>query len=277
MWDEIEKDVKRTRTDLSFFYKAVDAEKNTNVERLLRQAECKRAELTSEDKKHFIETHADVLARVLFIYAKLNPGVRYVQGMNEVLAVLYYCFWSFGDDTVINHRKYLESDLFFCFNNLMIEIRDGFLRELDPEHTGISGKVRTFANILKVVDPQVHRNLEEQAVNHQFYSLRWLMLLMCQEFDMSNVIRLWDTLLSDPERFNFLNFVCVAAVETKRKVCLKGDFAECMENLQKSMEGVSDVRVLLGEAKVLCSKYMKLQRKESKWKELYEQITHNIF
>jgi TBC1 domain family member 13 len=24
LWDEIEKDVKRTRTDLSFFYKAVD-------------------------------------------------------------------------------------------------------------------------------------------------------------------------------------------------------------------------------------------------------------
>jgi hypothetical protein len=69
---------------------------------------------------------------VLFIYAKLNPGVRYVQGMNEVLAVIYYCFWSFGDDSIIS-SKYLESDLFFCFNHLMTEIRDGFLRELDGD------------------------------------------------------------------------------------------------------------------------------------------------
>lgn len=53
--------------------------------------------------------------------------------MNEVLAVLYYCFFSFNDDKVINSNDYLESDLFFCFNNLMIEIRDGFLRELDKE------------------------------------------------------------------------------------------------------------------------------------------------
>jgi hypothetical protein len=67
--------------------------------------------------------------------------------MNEVLAVLYYCFWVFGDETVIAN-EYLESDLFFCFNNLMIEIRDGFLRELDKEKSGITGRVETFSKIL---------------------------------------------------------------------------------------------------------------------------------
>ena len=80
--------------------------------------------------------------------------------MNEVLAVLYYCFWVFGDDSIIGN-EYMESDLFFCFNNLMIEIRDGFMRELDKEKSGISGKVATFAKILKVVDPLVYNNLEE--------------------------------------------------------------------------------------------------------------------
>lgn len=43
----------------------------------------------------------------------------------------------------------------------MIEVRDGFLRELDQENSGITGKVRSFANILKVVDEPVYRNLEE--------------------------------------------------------------------------------------------------------------------
>ena len=104
--------------------------------------------------------------------------MKYVQGMNEVLAVLYYCFWSFGDELVISNT-YLESDLFFCFNNLMIEIRDGFLRELDREKSGITGKVKTYSNILKEVDPLVYQNLEDQNVNHQFYALRWHMLLMC--------------------------------------------------------------------------------------------------
>jgi len=127
---------------MSFFYKAVDGEKNWDLERLIRQADQKKAELSLEDRKNYIETHADVLARILFIYAKLNPGVKYVQGMNEILAVLYYCFLSFGDDSIINSVEYLESDLFFCFNNLMIEVRDGFLRELDKEESGITGRVK---------------------------------------------------------------------------------------------------------------------------------------
>ena len=54
---------------------------------------------------------------------------------------------------------------------------------------------------------------------------------MCQEFDMSNVIRLWDTLFSDPNRFEFMNFICVAAVLSKRDIVIDGDFADCMENL----------------------------------------------
>lgn len=27
---------------------------------------------------------------VLIVFAKLNPGIRYVQGMNEILAPLFY-------------------------------------------------------------------------------------------------------------------------------------------------------------------------------------------
>jgi len=79
--------------------------------------------------------------------------------MNEVLAVLYYCFWSFSDFAVIP-RENLECDLFFCFTNLMTEIRDGFIRDLDKEESGITGKVAIFSEILRIVDPEVHNNLE---------------------------------------------------------------------------------------------------------------------
>ena len=70
--------MKRTRTDLSFFYKAVDDSKNHQIDRLMKQAEFKKAELSAADREQYIDTHSDVLAQVLFIYAKLNPGVKYV-------------------------------------------------------------------------------------------------------------------------------------------------------------------------------------------------------
>lgn len=36
----------------------------------------------------------EALKNILILFAKLNPGIRYVQGMNELLAPLYYMFKS---------------------------------------------------------------------------------------------------------------------------------------------------------------------------------------
>lgn len=36
------------------------------------------------------EAHWEVVQRILFIYAKLNPGQGYVQGMNEIIGPIYY-------------------------------------------------------------------------------------------------------------------------------------------------------------------------------------------
>ena len=32
------------------------------------------------------------MKNILLLFAKLNPAIRYVQGMNEVLAPIYYVF-----------------------------------------------------------------------------------------------------------------------------------------------------------------------------------------
>jgi hypothetical protein len=37
-----------------------------------------------------VTRHYLAVKRILFIYAKLNPGIGYVQGMNEILGPLYY-------------------------------------------------------------------------------------------------------------------------------------------------------------------------------------------
>lgn len=50
-------------------------------------------------------------------------------------------------------------------------------------------------------------------MNPQFYSFRWLTLLLSQEFDLPEVLRLWDALFSDPQRFDFLNFCCVSMLQ----------------------------------------------------------------
>lgn len=43
------------------------------------------------------EAHWEVVERILFIYAKLNPGQGYVQGMNEIIGPIYHAFASDPD------------------------------------------------------------------------------------------------------------------------------------------------------------------------------------
>lgn len=88
--------------------------------------------------------------------------MKYVQGMNEILAVLYYCFWNSDDPAT---PEYFESDLFCCFTNLMAEIRDGFMRSMDSEKSGINGKIKTFELLLSQVDEELFLHLDENRVN----------------------------------------------------------------------------------------------------------------
>ena len=47
--------------------------------------------------------HYDVLSRLLFIYAKVNAGLCYVQGMNEILAPIYYALMT--DPTYTDYEQ----------------------------------------------------------------------------------------------------------------------------------------------------------------------------
>jgi hypothetical protein len=60
-----------------------------------------------------------------------------MQGMNEVLAPLYYCFATDPDEAWCRHA---EADAFFCFTRLMSEIRDVFIKSLDDSATGIGAR-----------------------------------------------------------------------------------------------------------------------------------------
>lgn len=75
-----------------------------------------------------------VIERILFVYAKLNPGINYVQGMNEILGPIYYCLASDPSEEWSVHS---EADTFFCFTLLMSEIRDVFIKTLDDSDIGI--------------------------------------------------------------------------------------------------------------------------------------------
>ncbi|KAJ0091920.1 hypothetical protein Patl1_26041 [Pistacia atlantica] len=77
--EQIDRDVKRTHPDLHFF---------------------------SGDSPS-AKSNQEALKSILTVFAKLNPGIRYVQGMNEILAPLFYVFRNDPDEEFAVHLGHM--------------------------------------------------------------------------------------------------------------------------------------------------------------------------
>ncbi|WIA33086.1 hypothetical protein OEZ86_006240 [Tetradesmus obliquus] len=201
--EQIDRDVMRTHPDMHFFSgDSADAEQ-----------------------------HRREMKRCLFMYAKLNPGLRYIQGMNELLAPLYYLFKTDPDAT---SGRYAEADAFYCFVELISEFRDHFCQQLDNSSSGIKATIGKLVALLQVHDAQLAAHLAQQKVDPQFFAFRWITLLLTQEFSFPDAVRIWDTLLADPGgRLDCLLRVCLALLLHVRQQLLEGDFAVIVKTLQR--------------------------------------------
>ena len=114
----------------------------------------------------------------------------------------------------------------------MAEVRNHFCSELDHTNLGVTSSIAAFETLLKQKDPTLAETLEQLQVAPTLYVFRWLTLLMTQEFELPDVLRLWDSLLADPQRFEFLPYFCVAMVLSIRDELLSAnDFAHCVNAL----------------------------------------------
>mmetsp|Transcript_5352 Transcript_5352/g.7575 ORF Transcript_5352/g.7575 Transcript_5352/m.7575 type:complete len:903 (+) Transcript_5352:437-3145(+) len=203
MLDEIRKDVVRTHPDLYFF---LEPENNLGQRRYA------------------------AIERILFVWAKLNKGVRYVQGMNEIVGTIYYVL---ANDFNEEWACEAEADTYFLFNTLMVEMRDVFVPDLDEADTGIQGRISNIMSLLSLHDPEVRCHLDDCGIDGGFYGIRWLTTLLSREFLLPDTIRLWDSMFASTHKDNFLRYVCVTMVMIVRDELLRGDFSTCLRLLQQ--------------------------------------------
>lgn len=191
------------------------------------------------------EAHWEVCERILFVYTKLNPGLGYIQGMNEILGPIYYTFAADPDPEC---REFAEADSFFCFTNMMSEIRDNFIKTLDDSQCGIGNLMLQLMTMLKKKDVTLWLKLEEQDLKPQFFAFRWLTLLLSQEFPLPDVLRIWDSLFADEKRFKFLICVACAMLILLREDLLTNDFPNNMKLVQNFPYTTIDVQAVIKKA-----------------------------
>ncbi|KAK8803636.1 hypothetical protein WA158_001330 [Blastocystis sp. Blastoise] len=199
----------------------------------LRDIIWKDTQRTYSDLEFFNQDSKIMFSRMLYIFAKLNPGVKYVQGMNELLAPLFMVFSQANKDNGGEELcDEVEADTFFCFNQLMSECRDLFIRQMDSDNTGINGVFNKLDNYIKIHVKDAADVLDEQELSVQFYALRWMTTLFAREFDLEHTYRVWDCFFADPDRFQFMYCFGTAMIKRVKDKIIMNSFGENMKLLQ---------------------------------------------
>ena len=134
----------------------------------------------------------------------------------------------------------------------MSDIRDFFIKSLDEAESGINAMMGKLMSKLGSLDPDVKDVLDNQGIRPQYFSFRWLTLMLSQEFPLPEVLRIWDSLLADESRSKFLIDVCAAMILLIRQDLLTNEFPENMKLLQNYPTSM-DVHVILSKAAGLSS------------------------
>lgn len=250
--EEICKDVNRTHTQMSFFFSPINENDKFSQKEVLEMIEsrrnCNLKNINETYKINIIETHADVIARILFIYSKFSPDLSYVQGMNEIIAPIYYCF-SFDKLYKTENINDIEADTFWSFYHLMDHLKNVFNREKDETDYGLSGKTKRLKEMLKVIDNQLYTHLEKYGLDFYMFAYRWFILFFSQEFLMIDILRLWDYIFAKEDKFQNAYYVALAILLMEKDELLVSDLSRMIEILQK-LKNLS-IEEILGNAKYI--------------------------
>lgn len=247
--EDIAKDVNRTHMQFSFFFQPINKNVKMTQEEIQAMVEnrrnCTMRDIKDTYKIDINETHADVLARILFIYSKFSPDVSYVQGMNEIIAPIYYTF-SYDKLYEEENENNIEADTFWTFYLLMQKMKYIFNRDEDKSDRGINGKAYRLQLMIKIVDKSISDHFDKYKLDFSFFSFRWFILMFSQDFLMIDILRLWDYIFCEEDIFRNVYLISLALMLMKKDTLLVSDLTGMIEELQ-NVNGI-DIEALVSNA-----------------------------
>ena len=231
--NQIDKDLPRTRFDVPFF-----EDKNINNEK---------------------ETNYDVLRRILFFYANEHGEVSYIQGMNEIIAIIFYIFSK--DDNEFC-KEYSESDSYYTFEILMEQIKEIFqMDDLNYSELFLTLQIKEIKKILKKMEPDLFNYFKKIGLEIDNFVMRWILVLFAHEFKIDKAVNFWDRLFTQQDKMKFICYISVAIIKSNKKNIMEMDAEGVMEwakQLQNKMNEI-DITNIVKSA-------LEIQHKHHKYK-----------
>ncbi|KAI8904461.1 rab-GTPase-TBC domain-containing protein, partial [Gorgonomyces haynaldii] len=154
-----------------------------------------------------------LLSNVLFIYSKMNMDISYRQGMHELCAIVYYVVQEDKSQSFIFDSNYLEHDTATLFFKIMRSVKIWYESVDYTRRDGIPIVVllnKIQGEYLKTLDPELFQHLTKQHIEPQLFGLRWLRLLFAREFQIQNLLFLWDGLFQHDPNLRLAEWIATA-------------------------------------------------------------------
>ncbi|KAI9297483.1 RabGAP/TBC [Neoconidiobolus thromboides FSU 785] len=204
-----------------------------------------------------------LLERLLYIWSTRHPASGYVQGINDLATPFIMVFIA---DYFKNGKKIqpesltqvqldeVESDVFWCLSKLLDGIQDNFT----SAQRGIQRQLALLKYLLIKIDVKLANHLQNEQLHYVQFAFRWMNCLLMREFQLNQIIRIWDTYLSEtPIGFSqFHVYVCAALLSHFSSQLLKLDFQELimfLQNLPTKQWDTKEIEVLLSQAYLWCT------------------------
>ncbi|KAF4121050.1 TBC1 domain family member 2 [Geosmithia morbida] len=200
------------------------------------------------------------LERILYVWAVRHPASGYVQGINDLVTPFWQVFLGLyiadsnietGMDPGQLPRSVLdavEADSFWCLTKLLDGIQDHYI----VAQPGIQRQVAALRDLTARIDSKLSKHLDKEGIEFIQFSFRWMNCLLMREISVNNVIRMWDTYLSEEQGFSeFHLYVCAAFLVKWSSKLVDMDFQEIMMFLQSLPTKdwtEKDIELLLSEA-----------------------------
>ncbi|NWR57119.1 TBCD5 protein, partial [Bucorvus abyssinicus] len=224
-----------------------------------------------------------ILTDVLFCYARENEQLLYKQGMHELLAPIVFILHcdhqafshaseaaqprqAFEEMKVLLNPEYLEHDAYAMFTHLMKTAEHWFStfehdsqKEKDvmitpmpfarPQDLGpsiaIVAKVNQIQDhLLKKHDIELYMHLNRLEIAPQIYGLRWVRLLFGREFQLQDLLVVWDALFADSITLNLVDYIFVAMLLYIRDALISSNYQTCL-GLLMHYPPIGDVHSLI--------------------------------
>ncbi|TNV87202.1 hypothetical protein FGO68_gene13070 [Halteria grandinella] len=166
-----------------------------------------------------------MMIRILFTWTMRHPASGYVQGINDLAAPLILVYLTEFLQNVNQDNIYeiaekdieeiipdqlvkIEADVFWCLSKLIDDVQDNYT-DMQP---GVHKIINKMKKLIEQADPEVLKYLDSLDINFMDFAYRWVSCYLTREFDIYQIVRLWDTYLSEEDGFSQFHCYVVSAL-----------------------------------------------------------------